>query len=124
MTESQRSDPGPGFGLPRADTGNFVLNWISGLLLFLIQFERRFDPFFRPGFDWLFRDRLSALVTALINRKRQDEGLALAEERAQPDEDAHLDDIIASFRAQMTRLWNPGHVERGGNTKTHGIVRA
>ena len=24
----------------------------------------------------------------------------------------------------MTKLWNPGHVERGGNTKTHGIVRA
>ena len=24
----------------------------------------------------------------------------------------------------MKRLWNPGHFERGGNTKTHGIVRA
>jgi hypothetical protein len=24
----------------------------------------------------------------------------------------------------MRDLWNPGHVERGGNTKTHGIVRA
>ncbi|HEU4942239.1 MAG TPA: catalase family protein [Gaiellaceae bacterium] len=24
----------------------------------------------------------------------------------------------------MRRLWNPGYVERGGNTKTHGIVRA
>ena len=24
----------------------------------------------------------------------------------------------------MQRLWNPGHFERGGNTKTHGIVRA
>ena len=124
MTESRPSDPGPGFGLPHADTGNFVLNWISGLSLFLIHVERRFDPFFRPAFDWLFRDRLSALVTALINRKRQDEGLGLAEERAQPDEEAHLDDIIASFTAQMRRLWNPGHVERGGNTKTHGIVRA
>lgn len=124
MTASQRSDPGPGFGLPRADTGNFVLDWISGLLLFLVHVERRFDPFFRPVFDWLFRDRLSALVTALINRKRQDEGLGLAEERAQPDEEAHLDDIIASFTAQMPRLWKPGHVERGGNTKTHGIVRA
>jgi len=124
MTERRPSNPGPGFGLPPADTGNFVLNWISGLSLFLIHVERRFDPFFRPAFDWLFRDRLSALVTALINRKRQDEGLGLAEERAQPDEEAHLDDIIASFTAQMRRLWNPGHVERGGNTKTHGIVRA
>ena len=121
---SPGGDPGPGFGLPPADTGNALLDWISGLLLFFIHVERRFDPFFRPGFDRLFRDRLSTLVTALINRKRKDEGLGLAEERAQPDEEAYLDDIIASFRAQMTKLWNPGHVERGGNTKTHGIVRA
>ena len=90
--------PGPGFGLPRADTGNVVLDWINGLLLFFIHVERRFDPFFRPGFDWLFRDRLSTLVTALINRKRQDDGLGLAEERAQPDEEAHLDEIITAFR--------------------------
>ena len=121
---SPGGDPGPGFGLPPADTGNALLDWINGLLLFFIHVERRFDPFFRPGFDWLFRDRLSTLVTALINRKRKDDGLGLAEERAQPDEEAYLDDIIASFRAQMTKLWNPGHVERGGNTKTHGIVRA
>ena len=24
----------------------------------------------------------------------------------------------------MARLWKPGYYERGGNTKTHGIVRA
>jgi hypothetical protein len=65
---------------------------------------------------------LSRGVTALINLRRTDEGLKIAEERAQPDEEAHLDDIIASFNAQIRRLWNPGHAERGGNTKTHGIV--
>ena len=63
-------------------------------------------------------------MTALINRKRKDEGLGLAEERAQPGEDELLDEIIAAFTAQMRGLWNPGHFERGGNTKTHGIVRA
>jgi hypothetical protein len=120
----QRSERGMGFGLPPADTGNFVLNSIARLLLFLIHVERRFDPFFRRAFDALFRDALSALTTKLINMRRRDEGLAIAEERIQPDEEAHLDDIIASFTAQMRRLWNPGYFERGGNTKTHGVVRA
>ena len=118
------SDRGTGFGLPPPDTGNFLLNGIARLLLFLIHLERRFDPFFRPVFDTLFRDRLARLITAIMNKRRQDEGLGLAEERLQPDEDAHLDDIITTFTAQMKRLWNPGYVERGGNTKTHGIVRA
>ena len=27
-------------------------------------------------------------------------------------------------RPRCSRLWNPGYFERGGNTKTHGIVRA
>jgi len=120
----QSSNRGTGFGLPRADTGNAVLNWISGALLVVIHAERRFDPFFRPAFDAAFRDLLTNMTTALINRRRKDEGLGLAEERAQPDEEAHLDDIITTFTAQMHRLWKPGYFERGGNTKTHGIVRA
>jgi hypothetical protein len=122
--DAERARRGVGFGLPPADTGNFLLDWISGLLVFLINVERRFDPFFRPLFDWLLRDRLSRLTTWLINKKRKDVELALAEERIQPDEEAHLDAIIETFTAQMRRLWNPGYFERGGNTKTHGVVRA
>ena len=40
-----------------------------------------------------------------------------------PNEEAYLDSIINSFVAQMRGLWKPGQFERGGNTKTHGIVR-
>jgi hypothetical protein len=119
-----RSNPGPGFGLPPPDTGSFLLNWIARALTFAIHAERRVDPFFRPAFDRLLRDRVARLVTALINRKRKDEGLKIAEERPQPDEEAHLEQIIETFSAQLRRLWKPGHFERGGNTKTHGIVRA
>lgn len=122
--ESRQPDPGPGFGLPPPDTGNVLLNLLARWSLFLIHLERRFDPFFRPLLDWLLRDPLARLTTALINLRRKDEGLAIAEERIQPDEDAHLDAIIDAFTAQMHRLWKPGHFERGGNTKTHGIVRA
>src|SRR5579859_2950105 len=116
---------GPGYGMPPADTGNRLLNWISDLALLGVHLERRIDPFFiRPIIDTFLRDPGSELLTWLINMQRKDEGYKLAEERIQPDEEAHNDDIIASFNAQMRKLWNPGYFERGGNSKTHGIVRA
>ena len=115
---------GAGYGYPPADTGNLLLNWISDSLLRVVQAERRIDPFFRPALDALLRDRLSELTTKLINAQRKDEGYQLCEERIQPDEEAHLQSIIDSFNAQMRRLWIPGNFERGGNTKTHGVLRA
>jgi hypothetical protein len=116
---------GPGYGMPPADTGNLLLNWISDLLLLGVHLERRIDPFFiRPVIDTFLRDPVGDFVTRIINMRRKDEGYKLAEERIQPDEEAHNSDIIASFDAQMRKLWNPGYFERGGNSKTHGIVRA
>jgi hypothetical protein len=115
---------GPGAGTPPPDTGSRVLDSIARATTFAIHLERRIDPFIRPTFDRLLRDHVARLVTGLINKQRGDEGLRLAEERAQPDEDAHLEDIITTFAAQMRGLWNPGHFERGGNTKTHAVVRA
>jgi hypothetical protein len=113
----------PSRPVPPANTGSALLNWISDTSLRLVQLERRFDPFFRPAFDAVLRDPLTKLTTALINLKRPNEGLKLAEEKQLPDEDAYLDSIIDSFSQQMKLLWQPGKVERGGNTKTHGIVR-
>jgi hypothetical protein len=110
--------------MPPPDTGSRLLDWIARAMLFGVHLERRIDPFVRPVFDRLLRDRVARLVTWVINKKREDDGLGLAEERLQPDEEAHLDDIITTFTAQMRGLWNPGYFERGGNTKTHGIVRA
>jgi len=109
--------------MPRPNTGSVFLNGLSSLLTFLLQFERRFDHWLRPPFDAVLRDPVARLVTALINRKRPNEGLKIAEEKLLPDEEAFLDSIIASFREQMSKLWKPGGYERGGNTKTHGIVR-
>ena len=123
VTAAERTERSPGHGTPPPHTGSFVLDTISRLLLFAIHVERRVDPFFRPVFDAVFRGPLSRLTTALINLRRKDEGLRLAEERIQPGEEAHLDEIITTFTAQMKGLWRPGGFERGGNTKTHGIVR-
>jgi hypothetical protein len=110
--------------VPPADTGNVVLDWIADALLKAIQLERRVDPFIRPAFDAVLRDPVARLVTYLINLQRRDEGLALAEERPLPDEEVYLQSIIDTFTQQMRGLWKPGGFERGGNTKTQGMVRA
>ena len=109
---------------PPAKTDSALLNWISDTSLRLLQLQRRIDPWMRPGFDAVLRDPIARLTTALINWQRADEGLKIAEERVQPDEEASLQSIIDTFKAQMRGLWKPGAFERGGNTKTHGIVRA
>ena len=114
----------PSRSAPKANTGSAVLDRLSDFFTFLLQFERRFDPFFRPAFDGALRDPLTNFTTALINIQRRNEGLEIAQEKLLPDEEKHLDSIISSFTEQMKLLWKPGAFERGGNTKTHGIVRA
>ena len=110
--------------VPRANTGSPLLNWLSDTSLAMVQLERRIDPFIRPAFDAVLRDPLTRLTTFLINAQRSDEGLQIAEERLLPGEEAFVDSIVATFQQQMRGLWKPGGFERGGNTKTQGIVRA
>ena len=109
--------------MPRADTGSRLLNWISDTIMFLLQRERRIDHWIRPLFDATLRDPVARFVTALMNLRRKDEGLKIAEEKPLPNEEEFLNSIIESFNTQMRGLWKPGGFERGGNTKTQGIVR-
>jgi hypothetical protein len=109
--------------VPPANTGSALLNLISNASFKFIQLERRFDPLIRPAFDAVLRDPFARLITALINSQRTNEGLKLAQERELPGEEQFLDSIISTFQKQMSGLWKPGGFERGGNTKTHGIVR-
>jgi hypothetical protein len=99
------------------------LNRLSDFFTRMLQLERRFDPFIRPAFDAVLRDPIAELTTALINRKRPNEGLKIAEEKLMAGEEEYLDSIVSSFTKQMHLLWKSGAFERGGNTKTHGIVR-
>jgi hypothetical protein len=110
--------------VPPADTGSAVLNFLADASIKFVQLERRFDPFVRPAFDALLRDPIARLTTALINWQRPNENLKFAEERPLPDEEKYVDSIVSSFTQQMRGLWKPGAFERGGNTKTQGIVRA
>ena len=99
------------------------MNRLSDFFTRMLQLERRLDPFIRPAFDALLRDPIAEMTTALINRKRPNEGLKIAEEKSMPGEEEYLDSIVSSFTKQMHLLWKSGAFERGGNTKTHGIVR-
>jgi hypothetical protein len=110
--------------VPPAATKSAFLNLLSNTSMRLLQLQRRFDPLVRPAFDALLRDPIARVVTSLINRQRTDGHLGLAEERPLPGEVEFVDSIIHSFDRQMRGLWKPGGFERGGNTKTHGIVRA
>ncbi|HEY3634001.1 MAG TPA: catalase family protein [Caldimonas sp.] len=110
--------------VPPANTGSKFLDVLADTMLELVHLERRVDPFFRPAFDAVLRDPIARFVTFLINAQRVDEKLALAEEKLLPGEEEFVDSIIASFQKQMSLLWKPGGFERGGNTKTQGIVRA
>jgi hypothetical protein len=126
-SSEERARRGPGFGLPPPSTGSRVLDLVAGIGLFFIKVERRIDPFVRPLLDMLFRDALTTLVTKVMNWQRRAgraDAAALAEERIQPNEEQDLQDIIDTFTSQLHGLWKPGYFERGGNTKTHGVVRA
>jgi len=110
--------------VPPAATGSWLKDCFSDTTLRLLQLQRRIDPLLRPAFDALLRDPIAAFVSDCINRQRPRDELGLAEERALPDEEACIDSVIESFRAQMSGLWKPGGFERGGNTKTQGVLRA
>ncbi len=90
----------------------------------LLHIERRFEPFFRRRWNQLFREPSAEVIQYFINLQRKDEGLQLAEEKIDPDEKESLDAIIDLMADQMRGHFKPGGYERGGNTKTHGIVRA
>lgn len=109
--------------IPKANTGSAFLNWLANTSTTLVHLERRFDPWFRPAFDAVLRDPIANLVNRWIIRRMPNLGLGIAEEKVMPEEEAYLDSIIASFEQQLHDLWKPGQYERGGNTKTHGIVR-
>jgi hypothetical protein len=116
--DSNKSKP-----IPPANTGSALLNWLVDRSTDIVHLERRFEPFFRPVFDATLRDPIARFVTALINRGRANEGLQVAEERLLPNELEYLDSITTTFEKQVRGLWKPGGFERGGNTKTHGMIR-
>jgi hypothetical protein len=84
---------------------------------------RRIDPFFRPAFNPILREPAASAIQWAMNRLRKNEGFKLAEERALPGERESLASVIETFATYMRQNYRPGEYQRGGNTKTHGVVR-
>ncbi|SEW21968.1 hypothetical protein SAMN05444851_2231 [Aliiroseovarius sediminilitoris] len=89
-----------------------------------LHVERRLEPFFRQRLNAWLRPPLAKWIQRTKNKKREDLGLALAEEKIFDWEEEALQTIIDEMREQMNLHFQPGAYERGGNTKTHGLVRA
>jgi hypothetical protein len=100
-----------------------ALHALHECLVGAMRAERRVDPFFRPFVDTLAREPLTRIVQALIRARLPDDGLALAQERPIAGEALLIADIIASMSTYLRAHYAPGQAERGGNTKTHGVVR-
>jgi hypothetical protein len=101
-----------------------ILKCIHRFLLQLLYLERRLEPWFRPQLNWLFREPLVRLVQCFISLRRKNEGFKIAEERKDPDEEISLNSIIDQMADQMRGRFKPGGYERGGNTKTHAVLKA
>lgn len=101
-----------------------ILRAVHKVLVKALEVERRLEPFFRPALNHVFREPSAAVVQYLINMRRPNLNLGIAEEHIFDWEEQSLDDIISLMTEQMSGRFKPGQYERGGNTKTHGLVRA
>ena len=100
-----------------------ALKALHDLLVGAMHVERRVDPFFRPLVDAVAREPLTRVVQALIRARLPDDGLALAQEKPIAGEEALVAGIIADMSRYLRTNYAPGAAQRGGNTKTHGVVR-
>ena len=90
----------------------------------LVNWVRRRNPVYRDTFDRLFQRRLQAAAQYLINARRPDLGLAIAEERLLPSEEQIARQVADQMSEFLHRTYPNGGAERAGNTKTYGMLRA
>jgi hypothetical protein len=109
---------------PQGPLTFLVFRPLSDLVLWLWRLERRIEFLYRQPFDRAFRSPLFSAAQWLQNRRRRDEGLALAEERLLPEEEQCVQSIIEEIKAFTRENWLPGSAQRFGNTKTFGVLRA
>lgn len=100
-----------------------TLRWLHNFLQYSLRAERRIDPWLRPALDGLLQRPGTALVQRLALLWYRGDDLELAQERVGPDEERLLEQVIAHMRQHMAQDFAPQEMERGGNTKTHGVVR-
>ena len=104
--------------------GSRVARGFNRLAEGVVHWLRRRNPAYRNAFDRLFQAPLERLAQFLINWRREDEHLAIAEERLLPNEDELARQIADQMTLFLRRTYANSTAERAGNTKTYGVVRA
>jgi hypothetical protein len=101
-----------------------VLRPLSDFTLWVWHIERRFEFLYRRWFDRWFRPPLFAAAQWMQNLFRRNEYLELAQERELDGEAELTRAVIDEIALFMRENWLPGGVQRFGNTKTYGVLRA
>jgi hypothetical protein len=97
---------------------------LNDLIVRLLAFQRRFDPYFRDAFNAVAQRPLVTMTQFLLRLTHRNRETRLCEEMAIPDE-AVIIQQIADQMARFTEREYRGRIaERAGNTKTYGVVRA
>jgi len=97
---------------------------INDAALAVVHFARRRNPIYRRVFDKLFQRPIQAVAQFLINVKRRNQHLNLAEEQRLPDEEEVGRQIADQMIRFLDKTYPDSVAERAGNTKTYGVVRA
>ena len=79
--------------MPRANTGSPFLNFLSNMTMFLLQMERRIDPWLRPIFDAYARYAISLEL----------DGWSVADRRAENEKRL----CARQFSGSFVPVWHP-----------------
>ena len=96
----------------------------NDFVLSLVTLEHRFDPYFRDAFNAVFQRPIVEVTQLLLRTLRKNHETRLCEEIPVPGEDTITVGIKDAMGQYMKREYAGRIAERGGNTKTYGVVRA
>jgi hypothetical protein len=97
---------------------------VNDLIEAALRLSHRLDPYYRDGFDRLFRAPIVAVTQLLIRAAHPQPALGVAEEQQLGDEEALAREIADAMCAFLEKTYRGGLALRAGNTKTHGLLRA
>ena len=96
----------------------------NDFVLSLVTLEHRFDPYFRDAFNAVFQRPIVEVTQLLLRTLRKNHETRLCEEIPVPGEEDITVGIKDAMGQYMKREYAGRIAERGGNTKTYGVVRA
>jgi hypothetical protein len=97
---------------------------INDAILRMVTWEHCVDPLYRDAFDRLLRRPLAGVVQTLLRWTHDNPETGLCEEIVSEVEGPCAKTIVKLLSEFLRQQYPPGQVQRAGNTKTYGVVRA